>query len=151
MISVFWRDWPRFAKRLPRRLRKPLRVALLTGLLGPHVLEPLVERLNAIVGLEVRVSALRNSLYGKSVTVSGLLPGADFDRALRAVARDVDMALIPANAVRPEDDRFLDDLTMDDLRRRHPHLRIEAVPGGAADIADRVLAYRGAEHYEQKT
>jgi hypothetical protein len=39
--------------------------------------------------------------------------------------------MLPANALRPEDDRFLDDLTLDDLtlddlRARHPAIRIEA-------------------------
>ncbi|HNY28480.1 MAG TPA: hypothetical protein PKH31_13975, partial [Candidatus Sumerlaeota bacterium] len=40
--------------------------------------------------------------------------------------RDCDLAMLPANALRPEDDRFLDDLTLDDLRARHPEIRIEA-------------------------
>jgi NifB/MoaA-like Fe-S oxidoreductase len=108
---------------------------MLTGLLGARVLEPLVGRLNKVRGLDLRVIALENSLYGRGVTVSGLLPGADFERGLElAEANGADLVLLPGNALRPHDNRFLDDLLLDDLQTRHPSIRIQAVQGGACDI-----------------
>jgi len=141
MVSAFWRKWDRVAPKLPKRLQMPLRAVLLTGLLGPRVLGPLVERLNEIAGLGVEVVALENSLYGPSVTVSGLLPGADFDQGLR-MAAGCDVALLPVNALRAEGDRFLDDVTLEELRRRHPELRIKVVEGGAREIAASLLGRR---------
>jgi len=128
------------ARAIPKSLPQPRRVVLLTGLLGARVLEPLVTRLNKVRGLDLRVIALENSLYGRGVTVSGLLPGADFERGLElAEANGADLVLLPGNALRPHDNRFLDDLLLDDLQTRHPSIRIQAVQGGACDILAAVI------------
>jgi NifB/MoaA-like Fe-S oxidoreductase len=125
MVANFLDGWEEEAAHLPQRLERPLRVVVLTAALGRKILEPVVERLNAIENLAVEIVAVKNTLFGSGVTVSGLLGGRDFDRALGDL-RDCDLAMLPANALRPEDDRFLDDLTLDDLRARHPAIRIEA-------------------------
>jgi len=120
---------------IPKSLPRPRRVVVLTGLLGARVLEPLVTRLNKVRGLDLRVIALENSLYGRGVTVSGLLPGADFERGLEsAEAKGADLVLLPGNALRPHDNRFLDGLLLDDLQTRHPSILVQAVQGGACDI-----------------
>jgi putative radical SAM enzyme (TIGR03279 family) len=145
MVASFWQGWDEARERLaqsPARSPTPSsvseagrkRVALLTGKLGEKVLQPLAAELNASKETEVRVVALENSLFGPSVTVSGLLPGGDLDRALAEFGDSVDLALLPANALRPEDERFLDDLTLSDLRARNPGVRIEAIAGGAVEI-----------------
>jgi hypothetical protein len=128
------------ARTIPKSLAQPRRVVMLTGLLGARVLEPLVARLNKVRGLDLRVIALENSLYGRGVTVSGLLPGADFERGLESAgANGADLVLLPGNALRPHDNRFLDDLLLDDLQTRHPSIRIQAVRGGACDILAAVV------------
>ena len=129
------------ARAIPKSLAQPRRVAILTGLLGARVLEPLAARLNKVRGLDLRVIALENSLYGRGVTVSGLLPGADFERGLEsAQANGADLVLLPGNALRPHDNRFLDDLLLDDLQTRHPSIRVQAVHGGACDILAAILS-----------
>jgi len=128
------------ARTIPKSLAQPRRVVMLTGLLGARVLEPLVTRLNKVRGLDLRVIALENSLYGRGVTVSGLLPGADFERGLESAgANGADLVLLPGNALRPHDNRFLDDLLLGDLQTRHPSIRIQAVRGGACDILAAVV------------
>jgi NifB/MoaA-like Fe-S oxidoreductase len=142
MIDDFLVGWSAAARRLPPRLARPLRVAVLTGLLGARVLEPIALALaSRLPNLRLEVEAIENSLYGPSVTVSGLLPGRDFARALdAAVARGAQLVLLPANALRRGDDeRFLDDVTLDDLRRRHPRVRIEIVDGRARDLARSIV------------
>jgi NifB/MoaA-like Fe-S oxidoreductase len=69
-------------------------------------------------GARVEVVTLENTLFGPSVTTAGLLPGAAFVGALET-RRDLDLALLPAEALNDEQ-RFLDDLTADDLARRIP-------------------------------
>lgn len=138
MLADFLEGWPEAAARLPERITKPARVALLTSALGARALEPLRAALSSVAGLDVSVLALENSLYGASVTVSGLLSGADFDRALAGLS-GVDLAILPANALRCEDERFLDGLTLEALRERHGALRIEAFDGRAIDLAERIL------------
>ncbi|HUT25644.1 MAG TPA: DUF512 domain-containing protein [Sumerlaeia bacterium] len=145
MVASFWQGWDKARERLAKpSARSSLassvskagrkRVAMLTGKLGEKILQPLAAELNASKETEVRVVALENSLFGPSVTVSGLLPGADFDRALAELGDGADLVLLPANALRPEDERFLDDLTLSDLRARNPGVRIEAIAGGAVEI-----------------
>jgi putative radical SAM enzyme (TIGR03279 family) len=156
MIADFWQGWPSRAtttayaraatanaairagsatRSIPKSPAQPRKVAILTGLLGARVLEPLVTRLSRIKGLDLRVIALENSLYGRGVTVSGLLPGADFERGLESAhAEGADLVLLPGNALRPHDNRFLDDLLLDDLQARHPSIRVQVIHGGACDI-----------------
>lgn len=149
MVNLFWRDAKKIEKMVARRKlsdasksgAKPLRAALLTGLLGVRVLEPLVDQLNAVKNLRVEIIALENSLYGPGVTVSGLLPGCDFDRGIQN-AGPIDIALIPDNALRAEGDRFLDDVTLEELRPRHPKIEIRVVSGGAAEIASTLISLK---------
>ena len=56
-----------------------------------------------------------NDYFGDSVTVSGLLVGADIERALKAHA-PADRVLLPPNCLK-ERGLFLDDRTVSDLER----------------------------------
>ncbi len=94
------------------------RIAILTGsamgrLMG-QVTVPLVER----TGATFEVITLANPLFGPSVTTAALLPGRAFQAAL-AARRDLDLALLPAEAVN-DDGHFMDDLTVEDLVRSAP-------------------------------
>jgi NifB/MoaA-like Fe-S oxidoreductase len=84
------------------------------GRLMGQVTVPLVER----TGATFEVITLANPLFGPSVTTAALLPGRAFQTAL-AARRDLDLALLPAEAVN-DDGRFMDDLTVEDLVRSAP-------------------------------
>ncbi len=65
-------------------------------------------------GLTVNVIKIKNEFFGDTVTVAGLITGADF----KAQLKDVDSGekiLIPRVSLRNEGDRFLDDVTLDEL------------------------------------
>lgn len=90
------------------------RIGVLTGssmaALMPQVLAPLADA----TGARFELLALENSLFGASVTCAGLLPGAAF-RAALASRDDLDLALIPAEAL--NDERlFMDDLPLAGLQ-----------------------------------
>ncbi len=94
------------------------RIGVLTGssmaALMPQVLAPLTEA----TGARFELLPLENSLFGKSVTCAGLLPGAAFQAAL-AVRPDLDLALIPAESL--NDERlFMDDLPLSALQAAVP-------------------------------
>jgi putative radical SAM enzyme (TIGR03279 family) len=76
------------------------------GKLMPSIL-PAVERATSA---RFELAVLENSYFGSSVTTAGLLPGADFRRAL-ADRRDCDLALLPAESVN-EDGLFVDDTSL---------------------------------------
>ena len=84
------------------------KVLVATGIAMAPLLAPVIADLEQVTGARFEVLALENSLFGRSVTSAGLLPGAAFQAAL-ANRRDADLALLPAEAVN-DDLKFLDDL-----------------------------------------
>lgn len=63
----------------------------------------------------VRIVPVENKFFGARVNVSGLLTGGDIIAALRGGERD--LILIPATALKAGEEKFLDDVTVDDLRK----------------------------------
>jgi putative radical SAM enzyme (TIGR03279 family) len=91
------------------------RVAVVTGTSAAPTLKALfAERPPRDVDVDLCV--VENEYFGTTVTVSGLLVGADIERALLARPR-FDRALLPPNCLK-EGEVFLDDRTRADLSRR---------------------------------
>ena len=65
-------------------------------------------------GVEVAVQPIRNTFFGETVTVTGLLTGGDLKEQLRDA--DEDEILLCGNTLRAEGDLFLDDMPLDDLK-----------------------------------
>jgi putative radical SAM enzyme (TIGR03279 family) len=98
------------------------RIVLVTGTsMGPSLGE-LGREISRASGAEVRTAVQENTLFGPSVTSAGLLSGVDVERALRP-HEECDLALISRTALNDED-RFLDDVTMAELRDALPGLEI---------------------------
>jgi len=94
------------------------RIAIATGTAMGPLMPQVVADLERATGATFEVLALENPLFGSAVTSAGLLPGAAFLAAL-GDRRDVDLALLPAEAVN-DDLRFLDDLEAHGLAARLP-------------------------------
>jgi putative radical SAM enzyme (TIGR03279 family) len=91
------------------------RVVVVTGTsAGPTIERLLRER--APDGVEATVCTVMNDYFGDTVTVSGLLVGADIERALLAHGPG-DRVLLPPNCLK-EGEIFLDDSTRSDLEAR---------------------------------
>jgi len=84
------------------------------GQLMPMVLEPLAHA----TGAEFDLLVVENSLFGKSVTTAGLLPGRAIHQALSG-RRDLDLALLPGESVN-ENGLFMDDMRLDLLEASLP-------------------------------
>lgn len=137
MVWDFMEPWAETEADLPESLEDARAVAVLTGGLGAQVLRPVVERLARIRGLKVELISCENTLFGKSITVSGLLSGQDFLKTIREHP-GFDRYLIPGNAVRAEGETFLDDMTLEELNREAEG-RVRAVHGASDDLAEAVL------------
>ncbi|MFQ5746449.1 MAG: DUF512 domain-containing protein [Gemmatimonadota bacterium] len=100
-------------RRLPSLAGR--RIALLTGRsMEPH-LARLGDEIAAASGARIRTVGVTNELFGESVTTAGLLSGEDHRRALRELD-GFDAALFSRAALGDDGTRFLDDVTLDDLR-----------------------------------
>ena len=90
------------------------RVAIVTGTSAAPTLARLLEE-RPPAGVEATLCVVANDYFGETVTVSGLLVGADIEAALRAHG-PVDRVLLPPNCLK-EREVFLDDRTRSDLER----------------------------------
>jgi len=98
------------------------RIALVTGSSMKPFLTDLADEIAAATGATLVTVEARNTLYGPMVTTAGLLGGADYSRALHPY-RDFDLALFTRSALNDQD-LFLDDLSLAELRRELPELKI---------------------------
>jgi len=94
------------------------RVGIVTGKAMGPLMPQVISDLAAATGAHFEVLALENTLFGKSVTTAGLLPGGALLSAL-APRTDLDLALLPAEAVN-DDLLFMDDLDAHELAARVP-------------------------------
>lgn len=69
-------------------------------------------------GTTVQVVPIVNHFFGESVTVTGLITGGDLVQQLQGVS--CDEILICRNMIRNEGDLFLDDMTLDEVRKALP-------------------------------
>jgi putative radical SAM enzyme (TIGR03279 family) len=109
------------APRLATSSRTRRAVTILTGALGAAFFErdlrPLIEE---IEWLDLRVVGIENRLYGKGITVVGLLPGRDFADAIAALPADCGEVLLPDSPLNHEE-IFLDDMTLQELLSNATH------------------------------
>jgi len=104
-------------REFPERIAPSRRLVLITGTLAEPVLRSRVlPGLNKVRGVEARLAAVENSLFGRTVTVSGLLCGGDILERLKAEEGDYEV-LLPSNCLNSED-LFLDDITLEGMRER---------------------------------
>jgi hypothetical protein len=90
------------------------RVALVTGTSAAPTLRRLLES-RPPAGVDATLCVVVNEYFGDTVTVSGLLVGADIEAALRRHG-EFDRVLLPPNCLK-EGEVFLDDRTRGDLAR----------------------------------
>ena len=75
-------------------------------------------------GMQIRVHRIENRFFGEQITVAGLVTGRDILEQLGGITLG-ERLLLPSVMLRHERDRFLDDLTLNELEER---LGVPAVP-----------------------
>ena len=142
MIWFFLRHWGGARGMRLEPLPRPWRVAALTGPLAAKGLGNFWAELNSIENLTVDPVVVENTLFGEATTVTGLLPGGDFQRAMRGCAGRFDQVLIPGNALREWDHIFIDDLPLGELIAEGDSLglHVDAVLGDATDTWETIRA-----------
>jgi putative radical SAM enzyme (TIGR03279 family) len=99
---------------LPPRIETPRRLTWVVGNAVERAFVPLVQQLNAVEGLEVRLAALRSEYWGQEITVTGLLTGQDLLGGL--AGKDLgDGILLPSLMLKHGDTLFLDDKSVEEV------------------------------------
>ena len=112
LTRIMLADWRRARRRLPERVW-PRRVAWLCGRAAAPALRLMAEEAARVRGLLVEVRVVENTLFGSSITVSGLMSGRDIVRVLND--GPADLAVLPRNAFGFEGERTLDEWTVGEI------------------------------------
>jgi NifB/MoaA-like Fe-S oxidoreductase len=111
-------------------------VSWVVGRLVAEALQPAVDRLNAVEGLELLLHGLPSPYWGQDQVVTGLLTGSDLLEGL--AGRDLgERLLLPAVMLRQGEPVFLDDQRLETIAVQLP-VPVELV-GGAAEIVSSCL------------
>ena len=111
---------------------------LVTGTAAAPVLGELVQQARELFPMiRARVQAIRNTFFGETITVAGLITGSDLLEQLKGVS--CERVLIPDVMLRHEGDRFLDDMTPEELEEALG-VEVEVV---AAEGEELLYALRG--------
>ena len=115
MMRQFLDKFQARQKLLPKNLRKKLSITLVTGVSAFRLIKKIVEnKLNTIPGLRIKIIPVKNDFFGSTVTVTGLLTGADIINALKRQKKIGYLILLPPNCIN-QDGLFLDDMTPQDV------------------------------------
>lgn len=102
---------------------KNLKIDVISGTSFAKVLKNLVKSPN------VRILGVENKFFGSKVNVSGLLTGKDIISALKGVG-ERDLILIPATALKSGEEIFLDDVSLEEMRKMFAPAQILPIKNG---------------------
>jgi putative radical SAM enzyme (TIGR03279 family) len=127
MVRMLLDTWRALKRRLPRRLAAPVHLSMACGTLAYPVLAMVVAELNTIDNLRVDLYPIENLLFGKEVTVSGLIAGDDLIGRLQH-ERLGDMLVLPRVMFDRAGQVTLDDVPVDAIAERL-HTRLHLADG----------------------
>ena len=127
MVRRMQADWARTKRRLSQRPAAIAgrRAVIGSGTLAAPLLDAIAAELNVLAGTEVAVVPVTNTVFGERVNVTGLLCGKDYLSQLRGLRPDC--FILPRPSLDYFGEKFLDDMTVDQL---------EARPGRADHVRD---------------
>ncbi len=133
-------DWHRARVRLPVEISRPVRMAWVCGPAAREALGRMAAEARRVGKLDVDVVVVESSLFGKAITVSGLMAGRDAARAL--TGRGFDVAVLPRSAFGFEGQRTLDEWTADEITNASG---VPVMLGASArDLVAIIREFRGA-------
>ena len=117
LVRTFIQSFRRQSRGFPKRLPATRRLTMVTAELAARFMnDEIVARLKNIRGLEVDLVVVPNLVFGRSVTVAGLLTGKCIYSALHGKDRG-DLLLLPPDILNA-DGLFLDDTTVAELEHQ---------------------------------
>ena len=128
-IRGFLEELDQATAQLPTSLAVPQRLSWVVGAVVAGALEPVLERLNRVEGLDLRLYGLPSPYWGQDLVVTGLLTGSDLIQGLQG--RDLgERLLLPKLMLRQGESVFLDDMTLEQLQAQLP---VPIQPIGSAE------------------
>ena len=104
-------------KDLPKSIKTPKLFHFVTSVAAGTIFKDITAYLSTIENLEVRMEIINSEFWGKDVNVTGLIVGQDIIKQLKHKKDEINTLIIPTIMLKPLTQSFLDDLTVDDLKR----------------------------------
>lgn len=105
------------AELLPSKLDEPKKLTWVVGNAVEQAFQPILQRLNAVEGLEVKMEALASDYWGQNITVTGLITGHDL--VLNLLGKDLgDGILLPKVMLKHGELIFLDDMSVGEVAEK---------------------------------
>ena len=103
-------------QKLKTKDQKPdsLNGTILTGEMFAPILSGEIEKLNSMIGSQLKVIAVPNTYFGGDVSVAGLLTGQDYLAVKDKIAGD--FVVIPKHTIKSDEPILLDGMQFDDLK-----------------------------------
>lgn len=114
LTRLFLDEWKSASKKIPNHLNQPLKLALVTGILGESILRTVLPDLDHVKNLKIDIITVNNSFFGNTVIVSGLLTGQDILKSMDRL-KDYDLVILPASVTRKDSNLMLDGMSIDEL------------------------------------
>ncbi|WP_096671546.1 TIGR03279 family radical SAM protein [Dolichospermum compactum] len=117
-IRLFIKQFTQTATELlPPKIINQRRLTWVVGNAVETAFQPLVEQLNTVAGLEVKMRALSSDYWGQSISVTGLLTGHDL--LLNLKGQDLgEGILLPSVMLKHGELVFLDDMTVAEVSQK---------------------------------
>jgi len=148
MTAALYDEWNCVIDELPGQFNEPFELNFITGISGAVVLQPIINDLNKIENLKANIFPVKNTFFGESVTVTGLVTGSCILKEMtewRKQQQKKPQIIIPNVMLKFDAPVFLDDMTVDELAEKLD-VDIQVVANGVQGI----LQALGAEFlYEE--
>ncbi len=116
MVPLLCRQWEkRKRKGSTLKTERSPDFLVVTGESACPFVAPYLEWLSETSGVSLRIAAIRNRFFGRSVNVTGLVTGEDLFEQIRPLIRPDTVVLVPDVMLARESDRFLDDLGLREM------------------------------------
>lgn len=102
---------------LPNKISQPKTLTWVVGNAVEKAFQPIVQRLNKVEGLRVKMAAMNSDYWGQEITVTGLLTGQDLLKNLNGQALG-DGVLLPSVMLKHGEAKFLDDITVAEVAEK---------------------------------
>ncbi len=110
-------DFDKNKKKLPKKLKKPFTLHILTSVAGQYAFEKINEEFNKIENLKSVLLPIKGKFFGENITVAGLITGSDIIDALTPIKEEISTLSIPSVMLKETTRTFLDGKTVDDVEK----------------------------------
>ncbi len=136
MIATFERETEDLMSFIVQPFTSPIRVSSITGKITEDFIRRMIQKIGEkYTDLQCTVYGIENDFFGHDVTVTGLITGQDVISQLRGKELG-DYLLIPEVMLR--DDKFLDDISVQDIEREL-NIKVLIAENGAEGLADALM------------